>query len=329
MEWSGFTYLNKHSWRDMGVSVASRSIGSPNKIKLKVRPPFSNTDYDFSEIYGAQTYENRYLKYQFNIAGRRIRTKEDMNWVAQNLTNWLMNSKGKQPLYDDHFRGYHFMAEVEEGTELEENWSDGTLDVTFVAYPFKISNIFEGNDEWDLFDFDNGVTQDISGLLPSSAGTTFTPLSVGDKVIVGAWVQLTAKTPSEGATPINYQYSNRPYTIKTVNTHTPSGTGDISYRSYTLDDGVEVLEQDIIQAHPNPLIFNIRNPGLNHIYPSIELWNPVLTVFAGITIAKGNMFYHYGLDTINDTLKLHPGGNSMIVYGFDTGVRFDFKREMI
>lgn len=153
----GIKYLGKHSYSDLGITMApGREIGIPNKKKILVSIPFSNEEFDFSEIYGSQTYEPRTLKYPFNIQDT---TKERMITKKTKILNWLMNSHGKQKLYDDVYPGYYFLAEIEGSTSFSENWADGILTVTFKAYPFMIAELPEGNDIWDSFNFELDVAQ--------------------------------------------------------------------------------------------------------------------------------------------------------------------------
>lgn len=147
----GIKYLGKHSYRDMGVTMApGRDVSIPKKNKILVSVPFSNEEYDFSEIYGEQTYEPRQLTYPFNI---KAPTKEGMNAKRTKIINWLLNSHGKQKLYDDVYPGYYFLAELEGDASFKENWRDGILTATFKAYPFMIAELEEGNDIWDTFNF--------------------------------------------------------------------------------------------------------------------------------------------------------------------------------
>lgn len=153
----GITYLGKHSYHDMGITMApGRDISIPKKKKTLISVPFSNEEYDFSKIYGGQTYEPRQLIYPFNI---QAPTKVGMNNRKTKIINWLLNSHGKQKLYDDAYPGYYFLAELEGDASFSENWRDGTLDVTFKAYPFMISELQEGNDLWDPFNFELDVAQ--------------------------------------------------------------------------------------------------------------------------------------------------------------------------
>lgn len=157
----GIEFNGKHSYRDFGITLGiERDIGYPEKEKIKVKIPFSNVEYDFSEIYGDQTYTPRNLKYTLNVLDEnKINTTERINIIETKLSNWLMNSNGKQKLYDDAIPGYYFLAEVENGLSFDEIWNSGTLTVEFTAYPFMISELEEGHDIWDDFNFELDVAQ--------------------------------------------------------------------------------------------------------------------------------------------------------------------------
>src|SRR5690625_4183585 len=139
----GIEFNGKHSYIDFGITLGvEKDIGYPEKEKIKVKVPFSNIEYDFSEIYGEQTYTNRALTYTFNIIEKhKINTTEKINLIETKIVNWLMNSNGKQKLYDDAIPGYYFLAEVEGSLSFDELWNSGTLTVTFTAYPFMASEL--------------------------------------------------------------------------------------------------------------------------------------------------------------------------------------------
>ena len=154
----GIRFNGKHSYEDLGITIAEKNAGYPDKEKIKVKIPFSNVEYDFSGIYGEQTYSNRSLTYTFNVISKKPTTQK-INAIETNLSNWLMNSNGKQKLYDDSTPNYYYLAEVEGGLNFAELWNHGKLTVTFTAYPFMISELEEGHDIWDEFNFELDVSQ--------------------------------------------------------------------------------------------------------------------------------------------------------------------------
>lgn len=171
----GIIFNGKHSFDDFGVTMPSgKSIGIPNKKKIKIAVPFSDEEYDFSELYGTQSYEPRTLTYPFNILDKN---KERMNIKKTQIINWLMASSGKKKLYDDALPGYYFLAEVEGQSSFEENWQTGVLTANFTAYPFMISEFKEGHDIWDEFNFELDVAQQVDFNINGSLNMTL--LNVG------------------------------------------------------------------------------------------------------------------------------------------------------
>lgn len=151
----GIRKNNKHSFDDFGLTIKSKKIGNPKKNKIKEEVPFMNGSYDFSLLYGEQTYSERQLEYTFNL---NERNKIAMNIKKMQVLEWL-NDGGKQPLYDDTIPGFYFLAEVEDD-DFSEEGSNGEITVTFNAYPYKISSRNDGHDIWDDFNFELDMVQD-------------------------------------------------------------------------------------------------------------------------------------------------------------------------
>lgn len=158
-------YNGKHSYQDLGLTLSfGKEIDYPSKEKRTRRPTYSNSDIDFSELYGSQIYTNRILKYPFNIL---CRNEKEMHFRKTQIMNWLMDSNGKQPLHDSEIEGYHFLAEVVNKPNFDLNMFDGgLLTIEFEAYPFKIKDAVEGSPYWDdysIMDYYQEVEFDITG----------------------------------------------------------------------------------------------------------------------------------------------------------------------
>lgn len=167
----GIQFNNKHSYRDFGLILKERDIGNPSKVKVKERVPYSNLEYDFSNLYGSPTYEERPLSYTFHLVEK---SNSKINYMSAQtaVLNWLCGTLGKTPLKDDVFPDYYFLAEVEDGPSTVYFRTDGTITVKFMAYPFKIAELQEGNDIWDSFNFLLDYAQDTSFEITSSADIT-------------------------------------------------------------------------------------------------------------------------------------------------------------
>lgn len=316
MSFSGFEFLGKHSFRDMGFTLETRTIGQPSKLKPKYKPPYSNHEVDFSMIYGSQVYNNRQISYRFNIGDIRTYTKAEMNVMRTKLINWLMNSNGKQKLYDDHFPGYYFLAEVEEEPVFNEQWNYGTIDVTFEAYPFMISVLPEGHDIWDELNFELDVAQEMSYSLDGEY--SFKKLAIGSTATIGAWA--TTYASGGGRIPV------RNIGVSGTITGMENVTSSRSKRAYTVTgiDGL-VVEQDIIQAHIKPLEIELINPGTASVTPEVNLNYKA-------TIVKGGRSYNFleGGNFKNDVFHLDSGVNKLTIYSLhENQIEFNFHKELI
>lgn len=158
-----FKFLDKKPTDiDCLAHVKSRDVGIPEKVKLSESIPFANTTFDFSSIYGGQKYNERTIKYVINVVGTDTGDQAAVHRIKTQLINWLMEPNTKQPLYDDKYPGYYFLAEVQSDNSFEEDSYTGELTVVFTCYPFMIANKFEGDDEWDTFDFETGIAQNVN-----------------------------------------------------------------------------------------------------------------------------------------------------------------------
>lgn len=144
------------------VKVKSHDIGFPAKNKVTAGIPFSNHIFDFSELYGSQIYGQRKVTYVINVLDAQNYDPESMHALKTQIVNWLMQPFGLSELHDDKIPEYHFMAEVQTNPALADNIDSGELTIEFECYPFMIHDLPEGNDDWDPFDFDEGIAQDVS-----------------------------------------------------------------------------------------------------------------------------------------------------------------------
>ena len=157
-----FTYLGKRPEDfDEYAKLFTHNIGYPKKVKLLKDVPFSNVDYDFSTIYGEQTYENRQVKYVINAVHKDTIENIGMHAVANEIINWVMSSDTMKPLFDDQDPEYHFLGEVREAAELTDSFDFGAVSIVFDCYPYRIKNLAEGNDIWDDFNFDEDIAQNV------------------------------------------------------------------------------------------------------------------------------------------------------------------------
>lgn len=147
----GISRDGRHT-RDYQMWLVDRQAPTPPEKQIIDSIPFMQGNYDFSDILGERIYENRTISYVFEIKNRHYTNRKT---VQTSLENWLMKS-GMAPLYDDHAKGYYYMAKC---VYINTEDATGGLRVTidFDGYPFKISVLEEGHDIWDVFNFELDV----------------------------------------------------------------------------------------------------------------------------------------------------------------------------
>lgn len=171
----GFMFLNEHT-SDRGLKLLSRDFPTPSEKEILESVPFMQGSYDFSDILGERVFENRSLTYVFKM---QARSYEEAKTKTTSIRNWLMKSS-INPLYDDYNPNYYYKAKC---VSVDFDVSPiGFADVTieFNAYPFKINEKPEGNDIWDIFNFELDVFQNTSFTVSGErAVTLINPGSVG------------------------------------------------------------------------------------------------------------------------------------------------------
>ncbi len=167
----------KKSYDDFNVYIGTREITSPKKKSVKASVPFSNTVYDFSKMNGELYWNERTLKYSFDIAEL---STEEMENVKSELLNWLLNVHDTD-IYDPYIGDYHFHGSYD-ADSWTENFGAGTITVTFSVYPYKISNEnvevkVELNNEEQTIVINNNSAHRVSPTIVSDGNFT---ISYGD-----------------------------------------------------------------------------------------------------------------------------------------------------
>lgn len=152
------TFLGKSFQNDFGCQVKSGKVPPPNKRKNKQQVAFSNYVEDFSELYGMQVYEERTLTYVIHLIDYKGVSSQRVYDLEEEINNFIMPGMRGQ-LIDSFMPDVYFEAEVITGPDLELLKETGEQTIEFVAYPFKIFLLEEGNDEWDLYNLEKGFSQ--------------------------------------------------------------------------------------------------------------------------------------------------------------------------
>src|SRR5690625_786545 len=145
---NGFTRSGIHT-SEYGMWLVNRQAPTPSEKQIIESVPFMQGVYDFSNILGERVYENRSLTYVFEIKQQDYE-KRKINQTA--IENWLKKD-GVAPLYDDHARGYYYMAKCT-SVNTDDFYGGLRVTTTWDAYPFKIYELPEGHDIWDELNFE-------------------------------------------------------------------------------------------------------------------------------------------------------------------------------
>lgn len=157
---------DKASFDDYGASVASRNIKQPKKKSIKETVPFSNIAYDFSAINGEVYWEERELEYVFEITAS---TPEKLELKKIAFANWVMNIANEKIL-DPFIPDYHFKGTYDDMEFADDEGIDKTTaKVTFLAYPYKISNYPRG------YDFEIPAGGEISTVIVNESSHRISP----------------------------------------------------------------------------------------------------------------------------------------------------------
>ena len=223
----GIKFNNKHSIKDFNIYVSELDTSPPTKNKIKESIPFMNGAYDFSELYGSNTFKERSLKYTFELL-------EDsplkLNILKTQIENWLLGC-GKCELYDDAIPGFYFLAECTNIDEYDDRYKS-VLSVEFTAYPFKIGEHYEGNNLWDTFNFELDVLQDTKFTVNGASSVSIYNPSVIDiepEIIASSQFEITLdnkKYVVEAGTSKDYRFKFK----KGANNLTLKGNGTIEFR---------------------------------------------------------------------------------------------------
>lgn len=128
---------DKASYEDFDASVAERTISTPKKKSIKETVPFSNITYDFSAINGEVYWEERELKYVFEILAD---TPSELEAKKTAFANWIMNVQ-EENIQDPFVADYHYVGTFDSMDYADdESIEKTTATVKFLAYPYAIAN---------------------------------------------------------------------------------------------------------------------------------------------------------------------------------------------
>ena len=175
MAFLGVTFGDYHTYKDLGLLMTEKVIGSPEPKTETVDIPGMNGTLDLSEINGGITYDNRTLKFSFKI----YNPKQYLRMYSTVLRE--IHGKMLDVVVDDD-NSWIYRGRVDVG-DFTHNKKKDTFSISCDCQPFK--RALTATDEpwkWDPFCFIDGVIIDYR-YIPVPAGITEINLYQSDQPV--------------------------------------------------------------------------------------------------------------------------------------------------
>lgn len=159
-----FNYL--HTYRDFGLILNKKEIGSPEVKKYEIDVPYRDGKIDVTEqTTGQVSYNNRPLKFTFSCI-------DPMNTWSGKYSNLLNMFHGqKMHVICDDDPGYYYVARLKVN-QWESDKNIGKIVIEGDAEPYKYEiNSSTIDWEWDIFDFEEGFINEANELIVSGERT--------------------------------------------------------------------------------------------------------------------------------------------------------------
>lgn len=149
-------YNEKNMFDEYGVLLQHSSIGIPTPKMEYLDVPLRDGSIELTEVLSDRVnYNDRTITDTFKYVGDRFAS------VCHNITNAIHGQK-VQIIYDDD-PNFYYSGRV---TNVSENefTRGGTIEVQVTCEPFK-TEITDAHEAWlwDTFDFEEGITNDLTG----------------------------------------------------------------------------------------------------------------------------------------------------------------------
>ncbi|WP_034991571.1 hypothetical protein [Liquorilactobacillus vini] len=218
----------------MGFDLIARTPNALEEYEITdTIPGVQGSLIDYSMMFGQRIFKPLIISYSFSGHFATYAERHALEGIIKNQINGYGTSK----LYDSNIpENYYFLAKCSSNAVTV---SDQTEEVSVVLQftcnpPFMISEIAEGSDEWDTFNFDYDVSQDTSFTVSS---TDVVPLINPGKTIlqpkmtVTGTVSVTTKDTTLALSAGTYE-NTQIYLYPGINSITLSGSGTISFEFY-------------------------------------------------------------------------------------------------
>ncbi|MFT9451123.1 hypothetical protein [Liquorilactobacillus ghanensis] len=218
---------------NFGLKLLTRIADPPQEQEITDAVPGVQGLLDYSMMFNQRLFQPMTITYTFQkyIYDTAERSREEVL-----IRNAIMQF-GLSKLYDSNIPdNYYFKAKCSSPSITNDpQYQKLTVTLQFTCNPpFMISEIAEGNDEWDTFNFDYDVSQDTSFTV---SGTDVVPLinpgktTLQPKMTVTGTVTVETKDISLTLAAGTYE-NTQIYLYSGINSIKLSGNGSISFEFY-------------------------------------------------------------------------------------------------
>ena len=167
----GVLFGDKHTVRDWGLVQDKRPVVSPPEYKgIKVDISGGDGALDLTEVItGGINYHNRRMRFEFTI----IEPRRNWHNIYSDILDYLQGQKMRIILDEDLAFFYEGRAWI---NEWESNRNISTIVIEAEVFPYKMERFSSvEQEEWDVFDFETGISRDYAGLIVTGSLTLVIP----------------------------------------------------------------------------------------------------------------------------------------------------------
>ena len=224
--------FNDFNSDNFGLKQLTRSMDALQEQEITESIPGVQGTVDYSMMFGQRLFQPQTITYTFQkYIYDAVERAGQESLIRNSLSRF-----GLSRLYDSYIpENYYFLAKCNPSITNDVQYQKLTVSLAFTCNPpFMFCEIPEGNDEWDIFNFDYDVSQDtsftvnngdvVSLINPGSA-------AVQPKITVTGTISVTVNGNTVSFTTGTYE-NTLIYLLPGMNSLTLDGTGTISFEFY-------------------------------------------------------------------------------------------------
>lgn len=138
---TGIEINGKHSYRDFGALLARRSMDYPEEQQITETVPYSNIEYDFTDLYGERILMRRNVVYRFKFVNPDSTVNEE---DVERFVKFMFSLTADVSIYEDDYPRFHWVGKRTTIKNIEDTVGHELgarmVEVTFHCEPYRVSN---------------------------------------------------------------------------------------------------------------------------------------------------------------------------------------------